>query len=404
MASFAYEVVDKTGKVKKGSMEAVSEERVRAQLKTEGNIILSVTEQNALTKDISIDIGGKPTARDFSVFCRQFVSMTRAGVSLLEALEMLGEQTENKKLNKAIRAVKASVEKGESLTASMREQKKIFPSLLCSMVEAGEASGSIDVSLDRMAVHFEKDAKIKSLVKKAAIYPINVGIVAIVVIIVMLTMVIPNFTSMFADMDTEMPAITVAVVKASDFVKAKWYILVIIVVAAVFLLKWFRSTKAGEYFFAKLGLKIPMLASLTVKSSSARFARTASTLLAAGMPLVEVVEITANVMDNRLIADALRNCKEEIIQGMPLSVPLEKSKLFPPMVYHMTKIGEETGDLESLLEKLADYYEEEVEMATQSLMAALEPLIIVILAAIVIVMIGACMAPMLSMYQGLDNL
>lgn len=404
MASFAYEVVDKTGKVKKGSIEATGEEKVRAQLKAEGNIILSITEQNALTKDISIDIGGKPTARDYSVFCRQFVSMTRAGVSLLEALDMLGEQTENKKLNKAVRAVKAGVEKGESLTASMREQKKVFPSLLCSMVEAGEASGSIDVSLDRMAVHFEKDAKIKSLVKKAAIYPIIVCIVAIVVIIVMLTMVIPNFTSMFNDMGTEMPAITVAVVKASDFVKEKWYVLVIIAVAAVFLLKWFRSTKAGEYFFAKLGLKIPMLASLTVKSSSARFARTASTLLAAGMPLVEVVEITANVMDNRLISDALRNCKEEIIQGMPLSVPLEKCGLFPPMVYHMTKIGEETGDLESLLEKLADYYEEEVEMATQSLMAALEPLIIVILAAIVIVMIGACMAPMLSMYTGLDNL
>ena len=179
MASFAYEVVDKTGKIKKGSMESASREQITAQLKAEGYVILSVAEQNALNKDISFDIGGKPKARDYSVFCRQFVSMTRAGVSLLEALEMLGEQTENKKLNKAVRAVKASVEKGESLTASMREQKKIFPSLLCSMVEAGEASGSIDVSLDRMAVQFEKDAKIKSLVKKAAIYPIIVCIVAI---------------------------------------------------------------------------------------------------------------------------------------------------------------------------------------------------------------------------------
>lgn len=404
MASFAYEAVDKTGKVKKGSIEAASEEKVRAQLKAEGNIILSVTEQNALTKDISIDIGGKPTARDFSVFCRQFVSMTRAGVSLLEALEMLGEQTENKKLNKAVRAVKASVEKGESLTASMREHKNIFPSLLCSMVEAGEASGSIDVSLDRMAVHFEKDAKIKSMVKKAAIYPVVVCVVAIAVVIVMLTVVIPNFSGMFADMGTELPGITVAVVNASNFVKEKWYVLIILTVVATFFFKWFGSTRAGEYFFAKLGLKIPMLASLTVKSSSARFARTASTLLAAGMPLVDVVEITANVMDNRLIADALRNCKEEIIQGMPLSVPLEKCGLFPPMVYHMTRIGEETGDLESLLEKLADYYEEEVEMATQSLMAALEPLIIVVLAGIVIVLIGACMAPMLTMYEGLDNL
>ena len=147
-----------------------------------------------------------------------------------------------------------------------------------------------------------------------------------------------------------------------------------------------------------------MFASLTVKSSSARFARTASTLLGAGMSLVDTVEITANIIDNRIISDALRNCREEIIQGVPLSVPLKQCGLFPPMVHHMVKIGEETGDIEGLLDKLADYYEEEVEMATQSLMAALEPLIIVVLAAVVLVLIGACMAPMLSMYTGLDNL
>lgn len=403
MASFAYEIVDQTGKIKKGSLEADDREKALAMLKADGSIVTSLGEQDALSKDIKFEIGGKPSARDYSVFCRQFVSMTKAGVSLLESLEMLGEQTENKRLQRAVKAVKISVEKGESLTASMREQK-IFPGLLCSMVEAGEASGSLDTALDRMATHFEKDAKIKSLVKKAAIYPAVVCVVAVAVIIVMLTVVVPSYSSMFEDMNTELPGITVAVVNASNFLKSKWYLVLIALAVTVGFFKWFKKTKTGEYFFAKLGLKIPMFATLTVKSSSARFARTASTLLGAGMSLVDTVEITSGIIDNKIISDALKNCKEEIIQGVPLSAPLKECGLFPPMVHHMVKIGEETGDIEGLLEKLADYYEEEVEMATQSLMAALEPLIIVLLAGIVIVLIGACMAPMLAMYNGMDNL
>ena len=403
MASFAYEIVDQTGKIKKGSLEADDREKALAMLKADGSIVTSLGEQDALSKDIKFEIGGKPSARDYSVFCRQFVSMTKAGVSLLESLEMLGEQTENKRLANAVKNVKISVEKGESLTVSMREQK-IFPDLLCSMVEAGEASGSLDTALDRMATHFEKDAKIKALVKKAAIYPAVVCAVAVAVIIVMLTVVVPSYSSMFEDMNTELPGITVAVVSASNFLKSKWYLVLIVLAATVGFFKWFKKTKTGEYFFAKLGLKIPMFATLTVKSSSARFARTASTLLGAGMSLVDTVEITSGIIDNKIISDALKNCKEEIIQGVPLSAPLKECGLFPPMVHHMVKIGEDTGDIEGLLEKLADYYEEEVEMATQSLMAALEPLIIVLLAGIVIVLIGACMAPMLAMYNGLDNL
>lgn len=403
MASFSYELVDQTGKIKKGTLEADSRDKALTLLKADGSIVTSLGEQDALSKDISFEIGGKPTPRDFSIFCRQFVSMIQAGVSLLDSLDMLGEQTENKRLAKATRAVKSSVEKGESLTESLREQK-IFPHLLCSMVEAGEASGSLDTALDRMGTHFEKDARIKSLIKKAAIYPTVVAVVALVVVVVMLTFVVPSYSSMFEDLDTELPGITKAVVAASDFLKAKWYLIIIIAVAAVVFFKWFKGTKTGEYLFAKLGLTIPMFATLTVKSSTARFARTASTLLGAGMSLVDTVEITAGIIDNKIMSDALRDCKEEIVQGVPLSVPLKQCGLFPPMAYHMVKIGEETGDIEGLLEKLADYYEEEVEMATQSLMAALEPMIIVILAGIVCVLIGACMAPMLAMYNGLDNL
>lgn len=403
MAGYSYVVVDSAGKQKKGSIEADTEERAIALLKAENLIPVEITEQNLLTKDISLDFGGKPKARDYSVFCRQFVSMTQAGVTLIDTLNMLGDQTNNKKLGKSVREIQAAVEKGESLTEAMREQK-YFPSLLCSMTEAGEASGSLDIAFDRMATHFEKDAKIKSMVKKAAIYPVIVCIVAIVVVIIMLTKVIPSFTSMFADMDMELPSITKAVMAASDFMMARWYIVVAVIVGVVLLFKWFKSTDYGEMLFAKIGLKLPMFGQLTVKTASARFARTISTLLAAGISLVDAVEITANIMDNRVVKDALLACKEEIVQGVPISVPLKNCGLFPPMVYQMAKIGEESGDMEGLLEKLADYYEEEVEMATQSLMAAMEPLIIIVLAGIVGVLVGAVMAPMASMYSGLDNL
>ena len=403
MASYSYEAVDKSGKTKKGSIEAENQAKAVALIKADGSIPILVTEQNMMTKDINLNIQSKPKARDYSVFCRQFVSMTQAGVTLIDALHMLSEQTENKKLADALRKIQSGVEQGESLTSSMRNQK-FMPSLLCSMVEAGESSGSLDTALDRMATHFEKDAKIKALVKKAAIYPIIVCIVAIVVVIVMLTTVIPSFTSMFKDMDMELPGITKGVMAMSDFMVAKWYIVVICIVLLVVSFRWFKSTRTGEYLFAKIGMKAPMFGALTIKSASARFARTLSTLLAAGLSLVDSIEITANIMDNKIIRDALHKCREEIVQGIPLSTPLQKCGIFPPMVYHMTRIGEEAGDLENLLEKLADYYEEEVEMATQSLMAALEPLIIVVLAGIVMVLVGAVMAPMAQMYVGLDNL
>ncbi|MDD3414406.1 MAG: type II secretion system F family protein [Lachnospiraceae bacterium] len=403
MQNYSYIAVDNNGNEKKGSMEAENEDKVVLSLKLESLIPIEIKKQNALTKDINIEIGGKPKSRDFSVFCRQFVSMTQAGVTIIDALNMLHDQTDNKKLKFALKEVQTGVEKGETLGNSMREQK-IFPSLLLSMIDAGEASGSLDVAMERMAVHFEKDSKTKALVKKAMIYPIMVCIVAIGVVMVMLTFVIPNFSTMFEDMDMELPMITQMVLKMSDFVIHKWFILVAIIALAVTGIKWFKGTSAGEIIFGKIGLKLPLFGQITIKSSAARFARTVSTLLAAGISLVDAVEITANTMDNILIKNALLDAREEIVQGVQLSQPLERCGLFPPMVHHMTKIGEEAGDIEGLLEKLADYYDEEVEIATESLMAAMEPMIIIVLAVIVGGLVGATMAPMLKMYQGMDNL
>ncbi len=403
MATFAYEAINSRGTTVRGNIDADNIDKAQALLKGQELIPVTVKETSALTKDLNFEIGGKPKARDFSIFCRQFVSMTQAGVSLIDALNMLSEQTENKRLQKSIREIQADVEKGESLTVAMQKQS-IMPPLLCSMVEAGEASGSLDVAFDRMATHFEKDARIKAMVKKAAIYPIIVIIVAIAVVIVMLRMVIPTFSEMFVDMGMDLPAITKGVIALSDFIGEKWYIIIAIVVAVAVGFRAFKKSSAGEMLFAQLGLKMPLFGSLTIKTASARFARTISTLLAAGLPLVDAVGITANIMDNKLVKNALNASKDEIVQGTPLSVPLRQCGLFPPMVYQMTRIGEESGDIEGLLEKLADYYDEEVEMAVASLMAAMEPAIIVVLAGVVGTLIGAVMAPMAAMYTGLDNL
>ena len=404
MATWGYVAIDKTGKEIKGSKEAKSPELLAKELKTQGLIVLDVKEQSALTKDIEIDFSKGPTARDLAVFCRQFASITRAGVSIVDTMNMLADQTENSKLQKALFAVRASVEKGESFASSMAEHPNIFPELLIHMAQAGEASGSLDKAMDRMANQFEKNAKTQALVKKAMIYPLVVAIVALIVVIVMLVLVIPKYVDMFDELGTELPAITVAVMNLSYFIRDYWYIIVPVVIAAVLGIRAFSKTDMGKHFFGKLALKIPAVSNLVTKSASALMARTLSTLLAAGVPMVEAIDIVSEVMTNIWFKEALKDAVQQVMIGSNFSTPLRNSGLFPPMVYHMVGIGEEAGSTEEMLDKLADYYEEEVEMAVQSFMAALEPTIIIVLAAIVGVLIAACMAPMVSMYAALDNL
>lgn len=404
MASYGYEALNSAGKEIKGSVEADNIEAARQALKKQGIQVISIKPQSALTKDINIKVGGYPKPRDMSVFCRQFVSMTKAGVTISEALKMLTEQTENDRLREAAEGVRVSVEKGETLASSLAMYPKIFPSLMVHMVEAGEASGSLDVALERMATQFEKSAKTTAMVKKAMIYPIAVCIVALAVVVVMLVVVIPNYATMFDSLGTELPALTKAVQAASNFIIQKWFILVPAIIAIVVLVKMFAETDTGIHFFDKIKLSIPAFKNLEIKTASAQMARTLSTLLAAGVPLVDAVDIVSNVMSNVYFKEALQDCKNEIIIGQPLSRPLEQSGLFPPMVYHMTRIGEETGATEEMLAKQADYYEEEVEAAVASLMAAMEPVIIIVLAVIVLVLVGACLMPMMTMYETLNNM
>lgn len=404
MAEFNYLVVDKTGKEKKGNMQAETVDEVRAKLKNEGFTVVNVTKASALTKEINITIGKAVKPRDLSVFCRQFISMVRAGVTILDSLDMLADQTENVAMAKAIRGVHTEIRKGETLSEALSKYPKVFPDIMCSMVAAGEASGKLDIAFERMATHFEKSAKLKAIVKKAMIYPIIVMIVALVVIVVMLIKVIPAYDSMFEQLGGELPALTRAVVAVSDFIMHDWFWLIVILIGVGIAISVFKKTITGQIVFGTISRKLPVFGKMTIKQASSNYARTLSTLIYSGLPMMDALAITANTMSNYLYKQALNHAREEVAKGVSLSEPIVQSGMFPPMVGHMTKIGEETGDLEGMLSRLADYYDEEVEMATQSVIAALEPMIILVLAAIVIVIIGAVMLPMFQLYGQMDNL
>lgn len=403
MPNFNYTAIDKQGKNKKGTVEAANEEQALLKVRGEGLIVMEIKPEDIWNKEIKIGGSGvKP--RDLSVFCRQLVSMITAGVTIIDALGMLAESTENKNLAMAIRGVQVDIEKGDSLSEAMGRREDIFPPMLNNMVAAGESSGDIETSFERMASHFEKEAHLKSLIRKAAVYPIVVGIVALVVVVVMLVKVIPAYKDMFADMGTELPGITLFVVGLSEGLQKYWYIIVIVLAAIIIGIMMFKRTPTGRLFFGKVGYKMPVFGVLTVKTASSLFARTMSTMMAAGIPMIEAVENVSGIMTNVLFRDALSDAKEEVAKGEPLSNPIQRCGLFPPMVHHMVRIGEETGDIESMLDRLADYYDEEVEMATQTVMAAMEPMIIIVLAVVVGGILAAVLAPMLKMYTDMGTL
>ncbi len=404
MPDFNYRAIDKYGKEKKGNITADTEDAVYAKLRADSMTPLEVKKANIFTRDVNISIGGSVKPRDLSVFCRQFISMINAGVTIIDALGMLEEQTENKKMAKAISGAKTEIGKGETLSNALAKFPDVFPDIMVKMVAAGEASGKLEVAFDRMSTHFEKSAKLKAIMKKSAMYPIMLALVALGVIVLMLTFVIPKYTEMFESIDTELPALTKMMVAASNFVIHKWPIILIIVVAIVAGVKAFKKTERGQVLFATIARKMPIFGNLTIKSAASNFSRTLSTLIYSGLPLIEALGITAGTMSNYLYKKKLEQAKEEVVRGVPLSEPLLEDDMFPSMVGHMTKIGEETGEMEDMLTKLADYYDEEVEMATQTVLAALEPMIILVLAGVVCLLIGSVMAPMLAMYNNLDNL
>lgn len=403
MPTYSYIAIDQTGKQKKGKIEAADIARAQRLLKQGGLVPVKVSEPSLLDADVTLT-GRATNPRDLAVFCTQMVSLLKAGVPLVDSFEMMSEQTENKVLKQALAETTADVRKGESLGSSMKRHPEAFPMMLVNMVEAGEASGSIENSFQRMGVQFESDAKITGMIKKAMVYPCIVVVVAIVVVIVMLKFVIPNYITMFDDLGTSLPGITLAVIAFSNWMSKYWLVVIAAIVVLVVAYKAFAASEFGQVVIGRVSMKLPLVGPLVTKTAASRFARTMSTLLSAGISIMEAIEITKKNMPNVLYKDAMAYAKDEVSKGTQLSQPIEKCGLFPPMICHMVKIGEDAGNIEEMLDKSAAYYEEEVEAAIGALMAAMEPAIIIVLAGICGVLIAAVMAPMATMYSALDNI
>ncbi len=401
MATYKYEIMDPSGKKKKGTIEANDELTARQTLKTDGSTLISIGMAGALDKEVSIQIGAPVKPKELAVFFNMFKSILAAGVTVIEALGMLAEQTENKKFRAVIEEVHDDVQKGETLSGAFAKHPKYFPEMMIQMAAAGEASGSLETSFARLSIHFEKDAHLKALVAKSMVYPIILICVIVGVVILMMTVIVPQFTATFDEIGADLPAITKGVMAVSDFIINWWFIAIGVIAAFIIFIGAFKKTERGALFFGHLGLSAPLFGNLTVKSAAARLTRTLSTLIASGMALVEAIHITAKIMTNEVVKQAMLKAEEDVTQGFPLSVPLAEAEVFPIMVPQMIKIGEETGSLEEMLAKIADYYDEEVEMATEALVAAMEPLIIIVMAGTVVPIILAVLMPMFSLYNAI---
>lgn len=404
MPDYRYLAVSAEGKRIKASVEASDFEAAKNIVKNQGLILIELNEANILNKEIHIGKSRQPKPRDLAVFCRQMSSILQAGIPLTRALMLLTDQTSNKSLKEGLKDVSARVEKGDTLAYAMNHNEKVFPPMMVSLIKAGEASGSLEISFDRLAVNFEKRARIAAMIKKSMIYPAVIMIVALVVIIVMSVAVVPKFASMFDDMGSTLPLITRMLMNFSNILIHRWFLLVIIIAAIVSAFRLWLKTDIGKHTWGNFAIKVIIFGKLNLKSSCAGFARTLATLTGAGMDLPKALEITAASMTNVLFRDALLHARSEVEQGVPLSVPLRKSGIFPRMVTDMVAIGEETGNIDELLEKVADYYEEEAEMAAASLNAAMEPLIIAVLGVIVGTIVFALYQPMISMYDNMGNI
>ena len=403
MPGFNYTAIDRNGKRVRSSLDASSIETAKSSLRGAGYTILDIKEQTTLNRDIEIPFLGNPKAKDMAVFCRQFVSILRAGVSVASVLSMLGQQTSNKKLRAAIREMQADVEKGESLATSMRRHPKIFPAILVNMVSAGEASGNLEESFLQMERYFDRSKRTKSRVTSAMIYPCVLIVVMIVVLIVMMTKIIPNFLKTFEDMDAELPKITLGVMAVCEWFKSWWWVPLLVLAALIVGGVLFHRTNKGKHFFGWLARKTPVVGNLTVKTACATFCRTMEVLIGSGLTLTDSMDLAASNMGNIYYLEAIRDARALVAEGTPLRESLVRTGIFPPMVSNLVGVGEETGDLQSMMGKVADYYDEEVEEATKKLLNLMEPAIIIFMAVFVVIIVLAIYLPMINMTKAFDK-
>lgn len=395
MATFNYSVRDKAGKIVKGSLEGDSVDAVSAKLRQMGYIILELDQQSGLAALGQFKLGGKVKPKDITIFARQFATMINAGLSLTKCLSILASQTESDALRTIIQAVARDVEAGQSLSESLSKHPKTFPPIFVNMIRAGETGGVLDEVLVRLADHFEGEQALKGKIKSAMTYPVAMAGLVLIILVLMMVFVVPTFQKMFESMGGKLPFMTQALVNISEFVAGIGGIMLAVAFVGFYLgFKFWVGTAFGRQIWDTIKLRMPVFGQLVRKIALARFTRTFGTLVSAGVPILSALDIVADTAGNEVVANAVKQARSAIKEGDTIAKPLSESKVFPPMLVQMIAVGEETGALDAMLNKIADFYDEEVSTQVEGLTSLIEPLMMATLGAVVGVMVVALYLPM----------
>ena len=410
MPTFQYSYKDQAGKLQRGVKDAESQGVLARQLREQGLTVkdIKVVRKAATRPGQKAPVKGRVKLTELSVFCRQFSTMIDAGVSLVRCLSVLQEQATSKRLQRITADIQSEVEAGNSLSKAMSKYPLVFNNLFIGLVKAGEVGGVLEESLQRLSHFLEKDLELRRKVKAAMTYPVIVMVVAVLIVVGLVTFILPKFFKLFEELGVkEFPAMTLFLKNCSDFLTmgfpTRQIIIGICVFAAMVAFKAFVRTKFGKRLYDRFKLKVPVFGKLNHKIALARFSRTLGTLLVSGVPILQAMETVAGTVDNDILAEAIMNARARIREGDRIGDPLKKSGLFPPMVVQMISIGEESGALDSMLTKVAEFYESEVDSALESLTAAIEPVMIVFLGGCVGFIVVAMFMPMVSIIQNLSG-
>jgi type IV pilus assembly protein PilC len=396
--SYAYKVRDREGKMLGGTLEAESEEAVVSRLRQMGFAPISIEAEKGagLKTEVRLPGTGRVKLKDLAVFSRQFATMINSGLSLLRALTILGEQTGNKRLGQVITVVRTEVEKGTSLSAAMAKHPKIFNRLYVSMVRAGEIGGFLDQVLVKVAETFEKEVALRGKIRSAMTYPVVVFAMVLLIVTSMLIFIVPTFEGLYESLGGTLPLPTRMLIGASQGVRRYFLLVLLAVVVAVFAFRRWKATPAGRYRIDQFKLKVKVFGPLFHKTALSRFSRTLATLIRSGVPILQALEIVADTVNNEVISRAVRDVQDSVREGESLATPLSKHPTFPAMVVQMMAVGEETGALDTMLSKVADFYDQEVEAAVASLTSMIEPILIAVMGAAVGGMVVALYLPLFN--------
>ena len=401
MAVFVYRARDPAGEMIRGRADAESERDLLARLRNQGFLVLEVQKDRDL-QSIMLQPGNlfsrKPGGKDLAVFARQFSTMISAGLPVVTALKVLAKQSTNLRLSRALSQIAADVEAGEGLSAAFVRQGDTFPTVMVQMIAAGEVGGILDEVLDRVANQLEKDEVIRQKVRSALVYPTIVSSVALLVVIFLMIVVVPKFLQVYADLGTELPFATQLLISISTIMRDYWWAVAVSVAGIILGLRQWLRTEQGALMWDRFLLKVPVFGPMIVKQAVARFSRTLGGLLSSGVTILKALAVVEKVVGNRVMSQAVKAALEDVRQGQNLVVPLRRSEVFPPMVLQMITIGEETGTIEKMLSKVADFFEDEVQRTAERLSASLEPAIIVGLALTVGFIVASMMMPIFNLW------